>query len=371
MFDILVEHSGLVGESRLARLAYLILVSRASDHPVSLILKGPSAAGKNFLVRNVLPFFPARAFWLRTSLSEHALIYNQESFVHRTLMLIEAAGLENEFVQYLTRALISEGRIVHETTEKTPQGLQARTIDKAGPTNFITTTTAVSLDHENETRFFSATINDTPEQTARILLEAATERDRGVDVRPWHALADWLDTEPWQVTIPYSEALAKRIPPIAVRLRRDFPAVQELIRAHAFLHQATRGRDADGRIIATLVDYSAIYALVADLVAEGLGAMVSKAIRETVDAVCAIGGEGVSVTNLAKHLKIDKAAASRRYRAAKATGYLRNLETRKGFQAKITLGDPLPEAVVILPEPGDLASEIAREGEGVDVLPGC
>ena len=33
------------------------------------------------------------------------------------------------------------------------------------------------------------------------------------------------------------------MPPVAVRLRRDFGAVLGLIRAHALLHQATRGRD--------------------------------------------------------------------------------------------------------------------------------
>ena len=42
---------------------------------------------------------------------------------------------------------------------------------------------------------------------------------------------------------------------VAVRLRRDFSVVLSLIKAHAILHQATRERDADGRIVATLADY--------------------------------------------------------------------------------------------------------------------
>ena len=73
------------------------------------------------------------------------------------------------------------------------------------------------------------------------------------------------------MTIPYSQQLAERVPPVAVRLRRDFGSLLALIRAHAILHQATRDRDDDGRIIATLDDYAVVRDLVADTIAEGVG----------------------------------------------------------------------------------------------------
>jgi hypothetical protein len=53
--------------------------------------------------------------------------------------------------------------------------------------------------------------------------------------------------------------------------------VASLIRAHALLHQVTRERDAFGRIVATIEDYTAVRELVADLVAEGLEATVPRA----------------------------------------------------------------------------------------------
>lgn len=37
------------------------------------------------------------------------------------------------------------------------------------------------------------------------------------------------------------------VPAAAVRLRRDFKAILNLIRAHALLHQASRERDDKGR----------------------------------------------------------------------------------------------------------------------------
>ena len=101
---------------------------------------------------------------------------------------------------------------------------------------------------------------------------------------------------------------------VVVRLRRDFSVVLSLIKAHAILHQATRERDGDGRIVATLADYSRVRGLVSGLIAEGVEATVPKSVRETVEAVGAAidGGDEEHVTNkaVAEELDIDKAAAS-------------------------------------------------------------
>jgi hypothetical protein len=81
----------------------------------------------------------------------------------------------------------------------------------------------------------------------------------------WHALQQWLERAEQGVTIPYAKELATKIPPLAVRLRRDFGAVLNLIKAHALLHQASRERDREGRIITTITDYRVVRELVADL----------------------------------------------------------------------------------------------------------
>jgi hypothetical protein len=73
--------------------------------------------------------------------------------------------------------------------------------------------------------------------------------------------------------------------PTAVRLRRDFGAILNLVRAHALLHRATRQLDKHEKIIATLDDYTVVRDLVAHLVAEGVEATISSSIRETVDAI--------------------------------------------------------------------------------------
>lgn len=141
-----------------------------------------------------------------------------------------------------------------------------------------------------------------------------------------------------------------------MRLRRDFPQVLTLVKAHAVLHAHHRVKDDQGRIIATLEDYRVVYNLVADLVAYGTGQKVAATVRDTVAAVKALVGDakdhpGVTVQELAKHLVRDKSAASRRAKAALRAGYLENKEPRKNAPYKLVLGQPLPDNQGVLPLP--------------------
>jgi hypothetical protein len=285
-------------------------------------------------------------------MSEKALIYSKESFIHRFIVLYEAAALNSEFTSYLLRSLLSEGRLRYPTVERTAEGLRQRTIEKEGPTGLIVTTTAVSLHSENETRAFSITITDTQEQTKHIMVQIAKKyngQSQAVSMRRWHDLQAWLQRGRRGVIIPYAVPLAEATAPVAVRLRRDISAVLTLISAHALLHQAKRKR-AKGQIIATFEDYAVVRDIVADFLTDGLETTVSPTIRETVTAVGRLNAPGgVSVANLAKALRLDKGTVSRRVREAIARGYLKNLEDKNGVDARLVIGDPLPKDQQILP----------------------
>ncbi|HLM99281.1 MAG TPA: hypothetical protein VK335_08380 [Bryobacteraceae bacterium] len=354
-----LKRSGVVGEERTAKLIYLALTSRWFSRPVSMAVKGPSSGGKSYTVQQVLKFFPADAYYDLTAMSERALAYSTEPVQHRFVVLYEAAGMKGQTASYLVRSLLSEGRLRYETVEKTKAGLQAKLIERPGPTGLITTTTLIGLHPENETRLLSVTVKDSAEQTAEILVAIGAERTSTIDLAPWHSLQAWLAAGERRITIPFGEQLAKLIPPVAVRLRRDFGALFTLIKAHAFLHQATRQRDAQGQIIATLDDYAAVRELVADLISEGVNASVSATIRETVQAVATLQADspgGVSLPKLATALKIDKSAVSRRAKDAECRGYLVNLEDQKGKSARWVIGEPLPDDLEILP-PSDKLEE--------------
>src|SRR5829696_8600116 len=285
-------------------------------------MKGPSSGGKSYLTERVLGFFPEEAYYALTAMSEHALAYGEEPLSHRFLVLYEAAGMSSDFQSYLVRSLLSEGRVRYETVEKTSEGIKPRLIEREGPTGLIVTTTAVKLHPENETRLLSLTVTDTREQTRAVMAALAEEaREVARDLGSWHALQVWLESAEHRVSIPYAGKLAELIPPVAVRLRRDFEALLNLVRAHAILHQASRERDGKGRVVATIEDYAAVRGLVASLFSEGIEATVPETVRETVEAVQGLREspkEGpVTVAELARKLKLDRSAVSRRVRNSK------------------------------------------------------
>jgi hypothetical protein len=200
----------------------------------------------------------------------------------------------------------------------------------------------------------SISVTDTADQTKQILQALAEEHSRLVDLGCWHALQTWLERGEQAVTIPFAGRLAELIPPVAVRLRRDFRALLTLIRAHALLHRASRDRDTEGRIVAALEDYEAVRDLVGPFLADGVEATVSATIRETVGAVEKLGSQaedGVSIRSIAEALGLDKGSASRRVNAASDRGYLKNMEDKKGRPARVVVADSLPDDLEILPPP--------------------
>jgi hypothetical protein len=348
---------GVVGEEKISKILFLSVNSRFFQKPVSCIIKGPSSGGKSYLADSCLKFFPSSAFYALSSMSEHSLAYSDEPLKHRFLVLYEAAGLNSDFASYLLRSLLSEGCIRYETVEKTSEGMRPRLIQREGPTGALITTTAVKLHPENETRLLSLTVTDTRDQTAGILLALAKTSQATVDFTAWHSLQEWLEESDHRVIIPFAEDLAAQIPPVAVRLRRDFLAILNLIRAHALLHQANRSKGKDGSIIATLDDYAIVRDLVSSVVSDGVGATVAPTVRETVGVVVGLteaGNSSVTIARVAQVLKLDRSTTARRVKTAIDRGYLINTENKRGKPIKVVPGDPLPDEVELLPSPEKL-----------------
>jgi hypothetical protein len=142
---------GHVGEERACKLVYLSATSRHLDKIVSLVAKGPSAAGKSATIDRVLSFFPAEAIVSLSGMSEKFLVYDDRPIKHRMLVLHEAAGMSSEYATYLIRTLLSEGCLRHGTVESTTEGLKPAVVEREGPAGLITSTTQVNLHAENET----------------------------------------------------------------------------------------------------------------------------------------------------------------------------------------------------------------------------
>lgn len=359
--------TGLVGENRNAKVTYLAVTSRLLAKQVSIVVKGLSSSGKSYTIECVLVLFPAEAVYTMTAMSERALIYLDEELAHRTVVLYEATALregrekaEDNQTAYIVRSLLSEGRIEYPTVIRDDDGtLRTVKLVKEGPTNLVTSTTSISLHGENETRMFSLPSNDSKAQTRAVLVSSSADDEsaREHDFSEWHDYQRWLAGANHKVTIPFALCIAAQIPPVAVRLRRDWNGVRALIRTHAMMHQLNRGTDDQGRIVATLADYGAIRSLVADLVADAVGSTVPEAMRETVERVGqSASPEGVTVATIAAGLKLERSAASRRLTAARDRGYLVNLEDKRGKPARYSVGEPMPDEAIVLPDPAQVCT---------------
>lgn len=376
LFAAELHSRGFVGSTNTPKLIFLVLMSRLLPRPVSLVLRGLSSAGKSYNVESVLPFFPESAYFSRSGMSERALVYSEEDFRHRILYIAEAEAVAGESLSaYFLRTLISENKLVYETTEKDGEHHVTRVIEKPGPTGVILTTTRLRLNPQNETRMLALTVSDDPELT-RAIMEAIAQKDEEAEEAPpaeaWLHLQSWLELGgERRVTDEggFLLALARLVPFFAVRLRRDFSLIRSLVFSHAILHQASRCRDERGRIIATLADYDAIRDLVANIVAEGIGANVSDDVRETVAAVAAAitkteGEKTVRRAEVQDELGLDDRATNRRLGQACEGGFVENTNPGRGKSGLYKLGNPIPDSVEVLAT----VDEVRRRLDNLDNL---
>jgi hypothetical protein len=188
------------------------------------------------------------------------------------------------------------------------------------------------------------------------VLAAAREEPEGVDLDPFHALQRFIASGHARVSLPFGERLAKETDVHAVRMRRDFPAVLALTRAHALLHQGSREQDGKGSIVAQRDDYAAVYGLIGNMLAEGAERSVPPEVRRTVRAVADIhyrpggpGGQPVTMGEIAKKLGRSRSTASRNANWAAKLGYLDDVGDRR--RRRYVPGDPMPEDRGVLPPP--------------------
>jgi hypothetical protein len=383
---------GVTGETRIVKGTFLAAVSQVLPEPVSMVAKGASAGGKSYATRTTLRLFPEGDFYQVTAGSQRSLIYTDEEFSHKTIVMFEATALrevaekrDGDMTAMIVRTLLSEGQLIYDVTERGDDGkMGTRRIVKRGPTNLIVTTTADNLHHENETRLLSLPVDESEEQTRAVMVKTALRRNQlepaePPDLAPWHELFHWLKHHgEYRVYIPYAGYLAETAAASVVRMRRDFGVLLGMIEAHAVLHQVTRKRDQHGRILATAADYAAAVDILADAFAITSGKKVKEAVRKAVAAVEELGGAvaDVTVAQVARHLRRDRSRATRGLKEAADLGYLTNQESREGRAARYRLGpDALPDDKRALPEtlPGDACARTPAQGAQVtpQVTDGC
>lgn len=330
-----IEKAGLAGERRNALIVYLVFISRKQKNPISLTVKGPSAAGKNYLVKTVARLSPDSAYKELTRLTAQALLYSDESLTNRVMLICEQEGMEDAL--YGIRAMQSEGKLVVETV----RGLKTERIEKEGPVSFIVTTTAPMIHIENETRNFSIYLDESDKQTKRIKDRIADDHlqiNSDLSFLTVYQNAQRL-LKPYPVKIPYAKFLSEKTPNRPLRMRRDFRKLLVAIETMTQLHQYQREIKKDKGteyLEATLEDYYLTATLFKDAFVESLSG-TSQGTQKLIDAVFSLYKKNknrpVTSKELEEYLKISRDTVERRIKPAIEAGEVQ-VQGSKGRIAK-------------------------------------
>jgi hypothetical protein len=355
LFDILkmVKKLGVVGEEKNVLLHYIIFTSRQLKHPLSATVKGDSSSGKSFTLLTTMKLQPESAYIDLTDATPQSFFYcSEDHFKHKIIVIFEKHG--GERADYAIRTLQSEGKLKILVPIKNPETgqFETQTIEKEGPTGFVTTTTASQIHAENDTRNISMFPDQSSAQTSRVY-ESVDARYLGIqpiqetELKPWHDAQLLLEQLP--VYIPFVKSFRKYFPSHIVRTRRDYGHFLAVLEAVAFLHQKQREVvELNGKkfIRATLADAYITKTIVEDTLSKSIYELPEKSIEviekarilvkkndeEDYDAIQITDDKKTTfkISDLAKSLGWDRDTVAKWMKPAVRKGYLNIAVESKG-----------------------------------------
>ena len=240
--------AGIIGEENNTLLAYLAGVSRLLERPLAIIVQSASAAGKTTLMDAVLAFFPEEERIKYSAMTGQSLYYlGETNLKHKILAIVEEAGAEK--ASYALKLLQSEGELTIASTGKDPATgrMETQVYRVEGPVMIMLTTTAIDLDEELQNRCLTLSVDESPEQTAKIhtlqrerrtLAGLVAKAERTELLRVLRNAQRLLAAV--EVLNPYAPSLT--FPSARTRNRRDHEKYLTLIDSIALLHQHQRPR---------------------------------------------------------------------------------------------------------------------------------
>lgn len=232
----------VTGEDKSKTLLFLICCTSFMQKKLGAIITGTSSAGKSHLLNSVLKFFFNVEDYTRITRASPDRM--NQSFDNRILKVEELRG--SEAAQSSLRVLISEGKLRLLTTTREDGDIKTEVIETIGVPVFVTTTTSISPDVELMNRLFNISIDETKNQTKKVLEFEAEEfmdtSSEEADVpEVLKKTLEFLATTPFNnVLIPYALDLAKAFPSDNLKARRDFKKLLNLIASVAWLYQFQR-----------------------------------------------------------------------------------------------------------------------------------
>jgi len=251
-----MRSNGFVGEEINLKLGLLMSISRLLDKPLSVIVQSSSGSGKSFLLNALCDITPPESLIFMSKLTPSSLYYMPD-LRHKLLCVDESHGSEGSL--YPLRTLQSNHKLVLACPMK--DGATGSTVTKQimvmGPVSFMESTTSDSLHPENASRAIILKMDESPEQTMRILESQRQAVIEGnVDskdelFKKWQNVQRLLGKRKLKIYIPFAHHLKF---PTGPNARRDNQKMLSLIQAVALLRSFQRSIQ-DDCVLADVDDY--------------------------------------------------------------------------------------------------------------------
>jgi DNA primase len=321
-----INQSGVVGERGTVAMYYVALDSRllppnyASPNTLAMKNAGHPGSGKSYALLMSLEIYPEACYLLITNGSAKSIYYLESGLKNKAFVVTEGFqfqqnnAVDSEMV-YITRSLISEGRVRYLTVEKDDNG-NPHSVEHIieGPTSFITTTIMESLETQLEDRLFTIHPDESFEQTKKIIEKIGQTKAGNLPSFDKKIVDAWKlfhkSLKPVDVIVPYAEKISRFITQredIPIATRRAFNRVLVVIQAIACFYQMQRKKDGLGRVVAEIADYWMALQIVHEAFRENMGDQ-SKNTEERLKVI----KEAVMVKpkDLAKKLGVSGSAVS-------------------------------------------------------------
>jgi DNA primase len=250
--------TGIVGEETNRLFLLLIAISYKMPETLHALIQGSSGSGKTRLLKQISDCIPQEKVTKLTRISDKVLYnYPEHYFINRLLCLEDIDGLSEE-AEFAFRELQSNGELNSATSIKLDNG-QITSGQKTvkGPIASLACTTRGEIYEDNMSRVFLLAIDESSEQTSRIISYQNAKASGQIDSKQEQATKCFIQNivrclEVCQVINPYASKL--QLPPDAHKIRRLNDLFLSFVKMITLVHQYQRKKDSKGRLITEISD---------------------------------------------------------------------------------------------------------------------
>jgi hypothetical protein len=218
-----------------------------TEKPLGILIVARSSAGKSALQDLVAAYTPEESVLPMTRLTGQSLFYQGKNGLKQKLLTIEEdEGMKDAL--YAIRVLLSSQRLCIQSLKTDTQSGEYKVYENVvhGPASvMIATTDPAAFDAETASRFFVLYLDESPEQTRKILaLQDALAGPQRLRLKHTRERIGKLHRNiqrllrPLPVVNPYG--IAVRLPEQLLTVRREKAKLATLIETVALLHQHQR-----------------------------------------------------------------------------------------------------------------------------------